>query len=59
MSPHYAPDEITGRAVLVHAKDEAVAAFYQKWGFHALPQNPHHLHLLMKDLRASTQRSHE
>jgi GNAT superfamily N-acetyltransferase len=50
-----AADEIGGRAVLVHAKDEAAAGFYQRWGFQALPENPHHLYLLMKDLRASIQ----
>lgn len=48
-----AADEIGGRAVLVHAKDEAAARFYRRWGFQVLPDNPHHLYLLMKDLRAS------
>ncbi|MEX0865403.1 MAG: GNAT family N-acetyltransferase [Acidimicrobiia bacterium] len=52
-----AADEIGGRAVLVHAKDEAAALFYQRWGFQPLPENPRHLYLLMKDLRASIQRS--
>lgn len=54
-----AADEIGGRAVLVHAKDEAAAGFYQRWGFQPLPENPHHLYLLMKDLRASLERSLE
>lgn len=49
-----AADDIGGRAVLVHAKDEAAARFYRRWGFQELPDNPHHLYLLMKDLRAST-----
>ena len=48
-----AADEIGGRAVLVHAKDDAAAQFYRRWGFQELPDNPHHLYLLMKDLRAS------
>jgi GNAT superfamily N-acetyltransferase len=48
-----AADEIGGRAVLVHAKDEAAGRFYRRWGFRELPDNPQHLYLLMKDLRAS------
>lgn len=48
-----AADEIGGRAVLVHVKDEAAVQFYRRWGFQGLPDNPHHLYLLMKDLRAS------
>lgn len=48
-----AADEIGGRAVVIHAKDEAAARFYRHWGFQALPENPRHLYLLMKDLRAS------
>jgi GNAT superfamily N-acetyltransferase len=54
-----AADEIGGRAVLVHAKDEVAARFYHRWGFRPLPENPYHLYLLMKDLRASIQRSLE
>jgi len=52
-----AADEIGGRAVLVHAKDETAASFYAKHGFQPLPENPHHLYVLMKDLRASIRRS--
>ena len=48
-----AADEIGGRAVLVHAKDDAAAGFYLGFGFQPLPENPRHLYLLMKDLRAS------
>lgn len=48
-----AAEEIGGRAVLVHAKDEAAGRFYRRWGFRELPDNPQHLYLLMKDLRAS------
>lgn len=53
-----AADEIGGRAVLVHAKDEAAVRFYRRWGFQELSDNPQHLYLLMKDLRASI-RGHE
>ncbi len=52
-----AADEIGGRAVLVHAKDERAAAFYERYGFVPLEQNPNHLYVLMKDLRASIRRS--
>lgn len=48
-----AADEIGGRAVVVHAKHEAAAGFYRRWGFQALPENPQHLYLLIKDLRES------
>lgn len=48
-----AADEIGGRAVVVHAKDDTAASFYQRFGFTPLPHNPHHLYLLIKDLRAS------
>ncbi|HHC08295.1 MAG TPA: N-acetyltransferase, partial [Actinobacteria bacterium] len=52
-----AADEIGGRAELVHAKDETAASFYAKHGFQPLPENPHHLYILMEDLRASIRRS--
>lgn len=48
---------IGGRAVLVHAKDEAAARFYRRYGFQPLAENPNHLYLLMKDLKASISRS--
>jgi GNAT superfamily N-acetyltransferase len=54
-----AADEIGGRAVLVHAKDDAAVRFYQRYGFQPLPENPQHLYLLIKDLRASIRRSFE
>lgn len=54
-----AADDIGGRAVFVHAKDDGAAAFYQRYGFVALEQNPNHLYVLMKDLRASIRRSYE
>ena len=52
-----AADEIGGRAVVVHAKDDAAARFYHRHGFQLLPENPNHLYILMKDLRASILRS--
>lgn len=54
-----AVDDIGGRAVLVHAKDAGAAAFYQRYGFVSLEQNPNHLYVLMKNLRASIRRSIE
>ena len=46
--------EVVGiRAILVHAKDPAAAAFYAKFGFVSSPTDPLHLMLLMKDLRRS------
>jgi GNAT superfamily N-acetyltransferase len=54
-----AASDIGGRAVLVHAKVDEAAAFYRRYGFEALPENPRHLYILMKDLRASIRRSFE
>jgi len=54
-----AADEIGGRAVLVHAKDDGAAAFYQRHGFVPIEQNPNHLYVLTKDLRSSIRRSIE
>lgn len=48
-----AAESIGVRALLVHAKDEAARAFYERFGFVASPSDPLHLMLLMKDLRAS------
>lgn len=52
-------DYIGGRAVLVHAKGKEAAAFYRRYGFVPIEQNPNHLFVLMKDLRASIRRSYE
>ncbi len=38
-------------ALLVHAKDEAAAAFYRHFNFDPSPTDPLHLFLLMKDVR--------
>ena len=45
-----AADIVGCRAVLVHAKDDAAAAFYRKFGFEHSPVHKFHLFLLMKDL---------
>lgn len=39
------------RAVVVHAVDERARRWYRRWGFEPSPTDPHHLILLMKDLR--------
>lgn len=41
------------RAVVVHAKDDVARCFYEKFGFSSSPLDPHHLFLLMKDIRKS------
>ena len=40
------------RDFVVHAKDEASRAFYERFDFLASPTDPLHLFLLMKDLRS-------
>ncbi|TSD87101.1 GNAT family N-acetyltransferase [Mycobacterium sp. KBS0706] len=48
--------EIAGiRAFLVHAKDEAARAFYERFDFEPSPVDPFLLFLLMKDVRAVLQ----
>jgi hypothetical protein len=37
--------------VVVHAISDDAARFYERFGFEASPTDPHHLILLMKDLR--------
>jgi GNAT superfamily N-acetyltransferase len=39
------------RALLVHAKDDAAKAFYERYDFVSLPGYPLHLVLLLKDAR--------
>jgi GNAT superfamily N-acetyltransferase len=46
-----AAESIGIRALLVHAKDEAAKAFYQRYDFEPLPGHPLHLVLLLKDTR--------
>jgi len=44
------------RALLVHAKDDEARAWYARFDFEPSPTDPHHLFLLMKDLKALLQR---
>ncbi|MGV8083878.1 MAG: GNAT family N-acetyltransferase [Coriobacteriia bacterium] len=46
-----AAETIGVRVVLVDALDERAKGFYIKYGFEASPTEPHHLMLLMKDVR--------
>ena len=39
------------RTVIVHAKDAAAKAFYEKFGFQPSPLDELHLMLLLKDVR--------
>ncbi len=39
------------RAIAVHAKDEAARRFYERYDFVASPTDPHHLFVLVKDVR--------
>jgi GNAT superfamily N-acetyltransferase len=39
------------RALAVHAKDEAAAAFYGHFGFTPSPTDPRHLFMIIKDIR--------
>ncbi len=48
-----AADIVGCRAVMVHAKDDAAKAFYQRFGFESSPTDPFRLLLLMKDIKAS------
>lgn len=40
------------RAMVVHAKDDAARAFYERFDFIPSPSDPYHLFLLLKDIRA-------
>lgn len=46
-----AADSIGARAVIVHAISDDAVRFYERFGFEASPTDPHHLILLMKELR--------
>jgi GNAT superfamily N-acetyltransferase len=39
------------RALLVHAKDEAARAFYERFDFEPSPTDPFHLFVVLKDIR--------
>ena len=40
------------RTIAVHAKDDDVRAFYQRFGFVPSPTDPYHMFVLVKDVRA-------
>src|SRR5437867_9960320 len=40
------------RAMAVHAKDDDLRAFYERFGFVPAPTDPYHLFVLLKDVRA-------
>jgi GNAT superfamily N-acetyltransferase len=42
---------VGARAMLVHARDQPAAAFYERLGFSPSPTDPLHLMVLIKDLR--------
>lgn len=46
-----AAELIGARALLVHARDETAAGFYERLGFTGSPTDPLHLMVLIKDLR--------
>jgi GNAT superfamily N-acetyltransferase len=46
-----AAEIVSARAMLVHARDESAAEFYERLGFTRSPTDPLHLLILVKDLR--------
>ena len=46
-----AAELVGARALLVHARDDVAAAFYERLGFSRSPTDAMHLMVLMKDLR--------
>ena len=44
-------DVVGVRALAVHAKDDKAAAFYRHFGFLRSPTDPHHLFMIIKDIR--------
>jgi GNAT superfamily N-acetyltransferase len=49
-----AADIIGVRALAVHAKDDSAASFYWHFGFMSSPTDKRHLFLLIKDIRAAS-----
>lgn len=49
-----AADIIGIRALAVHAKDESAVSFYRHFGFMPSPADKRHLFLLIKDIRAAS-----
>lgn len=48
-----ASDTAAARLVVVDAIDEQTAAFYRRWGFIDVPENPHRLFRKISDIRRS------
>ena len=48
-----ASDAAAARLVVVDAIDDAAAAFYRRWGFIDVPENPHRLFRKIGDIRRS------
>jgi len=49
-----AADIVGARALAVHAKDDSAASFYRHFGFMPSPTDKKHLFLLIKDIRAAS-----
>lgn len=50
-----ASDTAAARLVVVDAIDDRAAAFYRRWGFIDVPENPHRLFRKISDIRNSLQ----
>lgn len=50
-----ASDAVAARLVVVDAIDEDAAAFYRRWGFIDLPENPLRRYRKVSDIRRSLQ----
>lgn len=50
-----ASDAAAARLVIVDAIDESAAAFYRKWGFIGVPENPLRLYRKISDVRRALQ----
>ena len=48
-----ASDTVAARLVVVDAIDDQAAAFYRRWGFIDVPENPHRLFRKISDVRRS------
>ncbi len=46
-------DAVAARLVVVDAIDDRAAAFYRRWGFIDVPENPHRLFRKINDIRRS------
>ena len=52
-----AADAIGARVILVHAKDDAAAAWYRQFGFVSSPTDAYNLQQLMKGARATVRQA--